>query len=230
MLKAGLGLVIVLLSFAGLAQETFELKVDGDFTKVDLQGNFEVTLKKGDQQRIEVWNTDENIEDDRILAELKDDVLTVRIKMDNYRERDIDIVITYVYLQDVTAKYGCVVRIPKPIIADECKLKVESGGKIKATVQGKKLEAIIATGGSIHIDGQVEEATYKISAGGTIGAASMDAKEVIANVNMGGEIICKVDEVFKVKVVSGGTVSYIGDPETFEQKVTLGGTITRIKK
>ncbi|MGB1104119.1 MAG: head GIN domain-containing protein [Crocinitomicaceae bacterium] len=230
MLKKGLGLLVMFVSFASMAQETFEIPVDGEFTSVELQGNYEVSLKKGDEQRIEVLNTDENIEDDRIVAEVKGEELIVRIKMDNYRERDIDIVITYVNLENVTAKYGCIVRIPQTITADKCNLEVESGGKIKATVSGKKLEAVIKTGGSIHIDGKVDEATYKISAGGTIGAANMDAKEVVANVNMGGEIICKVDEIFKVKVVSGGTVSYIGDPETFEQKVTLGGTITRIKK
>ena len=232
MLKKGILLIGMLLS-AGwmMAQEPFELPLDGEFNRVTLMGNYEVTLKKGDEAKVEVINSDDDLDDDRIIAEVKGKELKLRIKMDSYKERDLEIIITYVELQEVTAKYYCVARVEDPLDAKQVELNVESGGKIDATVKDvKRLEVSIATGGSVHVDGNADVAEYKINAGGTIGAASLNATEVIANVSMGGDIICKVDQIFKVKILSGGEVSYIGDPETFEQKVTLGGTITRIKK
>lgn len=231
MLKKVFLLISILLTGVGLmAQDSFELPVEEAFNRVTLLGNYEVILKKGEAGKVEVFNSDDDLDDDRILAEVKEKELKVRIKMDTYSERDLKIVITYVDLIDVTAKFGCVVRIPDTLERKQMELNVESGGKIDATVNVNRLEASIATGGSIHVDGNAEVAAYNVKAGGTIGAANLNATKVEADISMGGEIICLADEVLRVKILSGGEVSYIGDPETFEQKVTFGGTITRIKK
>jgi len=207
----------------------FEVEVE-PFNHVRILGNYRVVLQKGDSVKVEVNNNDEDVDDDKIICEVDDDQeLTIRIKADTYKEREIEIIITYTDLEVIQGKFGCRIEMKNPIEQDEIRIAMESGSKIRATVDLKKLNAEISAGGSIHVDGKVLNAAYKVSAGGTIGAASLIATSVAATVRAGGEVICYAEEDLAIKITSGGNVSYLGEPEGFEQNITLGGKITKLK-
>ena len=219
--------LLVITSF-GVKAGNFDVEID-HFTGVLAMGNFKVTLKKGDVDKVEVINNDEDIIDEKIVCEVEKDVLKLRLKGDTYKERDIEIIVTYTDLSQITSKLGCRLTVEGEMGVDEIEFNSESGGKIKATVASKKVKASISAGGSIRLSGEVDEVEYKISAGGTIGAVSLKANEVKAQVTAGGEIICSVKSVLAIKITSGGNVAYIGDPEGYEQNITLGGKITKMK-
>jgi hypothetical protein len=216
------------LSF-GAKAGTFELELE-DFTSIRAAGNYKVILKKGDVNKAEIVNDDEDVDDDNILLEVVRDELRVRLKADTYKERDIEIVITYKTLNLITAKKGCRVTFDQTIEKNRMEFEAESGGKIKAEVKTKKVIASISAGGSIHLNGTTDEAEYNVSAGGTIGAVSLAADKVIATVKAGGEIICSVENDLSIKITSGGNVSYFGEPGAYEQNITLGGKIKKMNK
>ncbi|NOQ74453.1 MAG: hypothetical protein GQ574_20755 [Crocinitomix sp.] len=224
--------IIIALLFTvsfGAKAGTFEKDLE-TFTSIRAAGNYKVILKKGDVNKAEIANDDEDVDDDEILLDVVRDELRVRLKADIFKERDIEIVITYKELNLITAKKGCRVVFDTAIEKDKMEFVAESGGKIKAEVKTKKVIASISAGGSIHLKGTTAEAAYNVSAGGTIGAVSLDADKVVATVKAGGEIICTVVNDLNIKITSGGNVSYYGDPGAFEQKITLGGKIIKMNK
>lgn len=224
-------IIVMLLMAVGFNANASDFEIEvGEFSEIKAMGKYKVTLKQGDANKVEVFNGDEeDLADDRIVAEVDDDELVLRLKGDTYGERDLEIVVTYVNINKLTSKLGCHVVVESPLKGEEVKLISESGGKIKAEIRSDKVIAEISAGGSIHLDGETGEAEYKISMGGTIGAVSLAAVSVKATVTAGGEIICSVEEDLSVKITSGGNVSYMGEPEGFEQNITLGGKITKLK-
>lgn len=216
------------LSF-GAKAGIFEVELE-DFTSIRAAGNYKIILKKGDVNKAEVVNDDDAIDDENILMDVVRDELRVRLKADTYKEREIEIIITYKDINLLTAKKGCRVVFDQAIEKDKMEFVAESGGKIKAEVKTKKVIAEISAGGSIHLKGTTDEAEYNVSAGGTIGAVSLNADKAIVTVKAGGEIICTVENDLAIKITSGGNVSYYGEPKAYEQKITLGGKITKMNK
>lgn len=222
-----IGLMMGLVSTIANAGD-FIAKVDY-FDEIRVLGNYKVYVQKGDEQKVEIKNNAPEVIDEKIICEVKDSTLTVRIKGDTYKERAIEVYITYTNLNWLTAKNGCIAEVMNPMEQSAMNFNVESGGKIKANLACKQLKAEITTGGSIHLEGVVDDATYKVSAGGTIGVVSLDARKVYAQITAGGEIILRVKEDLSIKITSGGNVSYIGTPEAYEQSITLGGKISKLK-
>lgn len=222
-------MILVLAVFLAKAGE-FEHTPE-HFTSVRLLGNYKVKLVEGEKEHIRVINTDEDFSEDRVIFEVKKEVLTVRIKGDTYMERDyLEIIITYTDLEAITAKTGCRVEVGSTLKGEKIELSSESGGKIKAQVDCDRLYADINAGGSIRIAGKCNSAEYKIGAGGTIAAVDTEVTKLKTTVTAGGEIICSVKDELVVKITSGGSVSYMGNPEAFEQNITLGGKVVKMKQ
>lgn len=222
-----IGLVVLGLSFSANAGD-FSPSVS-PFNQIRVIGNYKVFVTQGETQKIEVKNNAPQIIDEKIICEVKDSILTVRIKGDTYKERAIEVYITYTSLSSITSKNGCILEVMNNMNQDMINFDSESGGKIKAKVECKKVTASINTGGSIHLEGIADEAEYKVSAGGTIGVVSLIAQKVIAQITAGGEIILTVEDELSIKIISGGNVSYIGNPEAYEESITLGGKISKLK-
>ncbi len=227
-MKKVLILFIALITFSNANAGEFELGFK-DINAVKILGNFKVTLKKGTEEKVRVINNDEKIIDEKILCEKKGKELILRIKGDTYKERDIEIVVTYINLIELTSKYGCRAEVKGKLTGGEIVLNSESGGKIKCTVDCDFVQATINTGGSIRVLGESKKARYKIGAGGTIAAANNKVKEVNAIVTAGGEVICAAIDKLTIKITSGGNVSYLGDPKEYEESIKLGGKINKMK-
>lgn len=199
------------------------------FNQVRFLGNYKVLLQKGTTQKVEIKNNDASLLDEKIVCEVEDSVMTIRIKGDTYKAKMMEVVVTYTDLNEISAKFGCEVTA-NDVFTNDITFNSESGGKIKAAVDCANVTATINASGSIHLNGTTKNAVYKVGAGGTIGAIDLAATKVFAQVSAGGEIICAVIDDLSIKITSGGNVSYYGNPEAYEQNIALGGKITKMKK
>lgn len=199
------------------------------FNQVRFLGNYKVLLQKGTTQKVEIKNNDASLLDEKIVCEVEDSVMTIRIKGDTYKAKMMEVVVTYTDLNEISAKFGCEITT-NDVFTNDITFNSESGGKIKAAVDCANVTATINASGSIHLNGTTKNAVYKVGAGGTIGAINLAATKVFAQVSAGGEIICAVIDDLSIKITSGGNVSYYGNPEAYEQNIALGGKITKMKK
>lgn len=218
---------LLLLNFCAIGGD-FTKEVT-DFSKVSFSGEFQVHLTKGNKQEVKVVNKDSGLKDENIIIAVKDKQLKIYIKADLYLdEYDLDIYVTYTTLNDIKAKMECIVNITSELKGDFIQLGAETGGEINAAVACKEAEIIASSGGVVNLKGEVDKAELKCSLGGKINAANLVGNEIDAGVKAGGEIACYPIEKLTIDIASGGTVSYKGEPKSYEESIFLGGKIKKL--
>jgi hypothetical protein len=226
-MKNLLTIVFVAFSFFGLAGHS-EIKVD-HFTTVSAQGNFQVTLILSDLEKVEILKDDPDLDDDKILVEVTGSELSIKIKADVYKERELEVIVYYKKVNELNSKRGIWMIVKEPLVGDEIRLNCGNGGKIKTEVKCETVKLSISGGGSIKLTGTADIAEYSVQVGGVIAAINLDVASVYAEVSTGGEIICYAKEKLDIKISTGGNVSYKGSPESYSEKIVLGGTIEKLK-
>ena len=207
---------------------SFEREVS-TFNSVLISGNYKVKFIASDKQSVKVNNKESDLTDDKIITVVEGSKLIIKIKQDNYKSRDIEIIVYYTQLWSITIKRGAEAVVKDVLKGDIITAICESGGRLDLKVQCTTLKASVNAGGSIGIDGNAMAAEYRVSAGGAIGAIDVSADNVLADVRAGGEVICSVNKKLNVKVLTGGSVSYRGNPEEIDQDIKLGGKISKLK-
>jgi len=205
----------------------FDKTVD-PFTSVVATGNFAVTMTESTEEKVHVINKDTEITDDRILVTVTGGTLDLRIKNDVVRDKPIEIIVYYKKLFQIESKKDCKLTVTSPIKGDLFTFICTTGGKIKADVTLTTLKVNISNGGTVNLSGTATTAEYVIGTGGTIAAINVKTETTSAKISLLGDINCNVSKKLTVKITSGGTVTYRGNPATFEEKITLGGTVTKL--
>lgn len=208
----------------------FERKVEG-FTTITIIGNYKAKLIKSDEEKVVVTNNDEEVEDDDILAEVKGGELKIRIKNDIFKIRDIEVIVYFKEINEVKSKKGCLVACDDLIETKNLSLYAGNGGKVRVHSNCESAELMISGGGSINFSGSANSAEYKITTGGTIDAVNAEVKELTCKISAGGDIRCQATEKMFNQVTTGGTINYkfSGEESAYEEKISLGGTIQKIK-
>ncbi|WP_027419256.1 head GIN domain-containing protein [Crocinitomix catalasitica] len=212
----------------GATAGSFEREVSA-FNSVLISGNYKVKLVASDKEYVKINNKEDDLADEKIVTEVEGSELIIKIKGDNYKSRNLEITVYYNQLWSVTVKRGAEVFAKGVLTGDIISATCESGGRLDMKVECTSLKVNINAGGSIGIDGQTTSADYRIAAGGTIGAIDVNADNVLAEVKAGGEIICSVNKKLNVKIITGGSVNYRGNPEEIVEDIKLGGKITKLK-
>lgn len=205
----------------------FDKTVD-PFTSVIATGNFAVIMIESTEEKVHVSNKDTEITDDRILVTVTGGTLDLRIKNDVVRDKPIEITVHYKKIYQIESKKDCKVTVSNVLKGDLFTLICTTGGKIKAEVELSTLKVNISNGGTVNIGGTATTAEYTISTGGTIAAINTKTETTSAKISMLGDINCAVSTKLSVKITSGGTVTYRGNPASFDEKITLGGTVTKL--
>ena len=211
------------------AQKVYEKELDG-FKAVACIGRFTAELIQGDEFQIKYFIDDPEIDTANIRFTLENEVLTIRHSGGLAKHADLHFEITLPEIVSIHCRNGAELTMKKPFAMQSERLTLSSrnGGKMLVRYdEVNELEAKISQGGAIRVIGKSTSATYEVFTGGSIAAVNNAAKIVEARINMGGEIICAVEEFLDARVTSGGTISYQGDPKV-EERVRLGGTIEKI--
>lgn len=223
-------ILLLTLSISPLFGQTKEEQQLAEFSKLSVVGRYAVEVIQGDRFHAElIYGAD--VEKDKLEFKFKGTELTVKYSGGALNDIDLHINITVPQLTYIEAKHGAEVRVNQNFNFNSQPLGLQSisGGKIRCHIEDTPLvEASVNQGGSISLTGSAAIANYSVTTGGTIGAVRMDAKEVKAQVSMGGEIICHATETLDAKVTSGGSIDYKGDAKV-TQKVRLGGSINQLK-
>jgi len=205
----------------------YELKVD-PFTTVVASGNFAVTMIESTEEKVYVVNKDLEVTDDRILVTVTGGTLDLRIKNDAVKDREIEIIVYYKKVYQIDSKKDCKVTVNNVLKGDLFTFVCSTGGKIKADVELSTLKVDISNGGTVNLGGTATTAEYVISGGGTIAAINVKTETTSAKITMVGDINCNVSNKLSVKITSGGTVTYRGNPASYDEKI-MGGNVVKLK-
>jgi hypothetical protein len=98
-MKNLLFLAILLVSQEAFAQNTETRKVES-FSKLEAGGSFDVIIEKGNENIVTIES--KGIDPEKIITEVKRDVLKVYLERGNYRNIDVTVYITYENLEAIS--------------------------------------------------------------------------------------------------------------------------------
>ena len=216
-------------SFGALVNAGEIEKVVDPFTTVVVTGNYRISMQESTEEKVTVSNNDVNITDDKILITVEGGTLDIKIQGDTYKERDMDVTIYYKKVSHIEAKRGARVTLTNTLKGDVIIFNCSMGGHVKGNIEAGTAKLKISKDGLINVTGTATLAEMEVSTGGTLAAGQLITESASAKVTAGGSITVNATKKLVADVVSGGTISYKGNPAEVEQTTKLGGTITKLK-
>ncbi|MEA3317525.1 MAG: head GIN domain-containing protein [Bacteroidota bacterium] len=225
--KSIITVLILIISILSLKAQKVEIRQISPFNKVQISGNFNVELVKGNSGEVKIIS--EDINPTEIVTELSDNTLKVKMnsKLDVFKDIDVDIFITYKELKSITANASADIVIKDTITSNNFHAKATSAADIELITKIENIELTVLQGAQIIISGDVNKQESYVNTGGILSATNLQCNEVFIKINTGGKAEVVANELIDASVNTGADLSYYGKPKQEKIKNNLGGTISK---
>ncbi len=196
-----------------------------DFTEVKVFDLIEVNLIKSDTDKVEI--TGDDIEDVEVIN--KDGKLKIRMKFDkSFNGERTFVSVYYTNLKLIDGNEGAFITSNELISQDYIELKAQEGARLKIGLDVSKVNIRAVTGGIIETRGKAISQEITLNTGGIYEGQSFETQNTSVNIKAAGEADVHASKVVDAKVLAGGDVFIYGNPQTINEKTSLGGRIKRM--
>jgi hypothetical protein len=205
-----------------IVEKTYDLAA---FSKINLRDNIECTLVKADEQMVKVE-----------MDEAWVDRLSVKVSGDEYLGFDVDgfgkkeqikVTIHYTDLTQLTVKSA---RCTGEIVTDSLThLYVIDGANLNASMDTKYCNLLMQSGSEARLKGKCQKLISVSESGANLRADKLLVEECTAKVESGAMSKLNVNKTLDATAISGGNISYIGNPEIKGLVVKSGGTVGKVE-
>lgn len=212
--------------------KTIERNV-GDYDGVALAGWFDVILVDGNEGGISLKGESNLLE--YVVTEVKNGTLKIRtkkgyqLKPSNWKDGIVITVPVEAISSVAVAGSGDMVS-ETTLKSDAFSASVAGSGDIDITIDANDAEAAVAGSGDIVLSGQADSFEAKVSGSGDIKAYDLKANDVEAYVSGSADVKVYVTGTLTARVSGSGDVSYKGNPEKVDSKVSGSGDVTGYRK
>ncbi len=201
-----------------------QVRKTGSFYKVKATKGINITLIKGDKEQAKVTIVNGSPAD--VVTELKNKMLTIKMKTKIYKDVAVQVYVTYVTLREVYAGSGATIDAENTITTDKLLIDGGTDSEVILDIDVNALEASISAG-RMKLTGSAESQVVKANTGGKYLAYDLKSDDVIAKANTGGRVEVTVSKSIKAIASNGGTVNFKGNPDKIDKKTSLGGKINQ---
>ena len=239
--------VILLVSNAVVAQETETRKVSS-FSKLEAGGSFDVIIEKGNENVITIEASGVNPE--KIITEVRGDVLKVYMEKGNYRNVQATVYITYENLEAISHSGSGNMICKSDLAAPEFTMSNSGSGNLKSqgNIKAEHLSFSLSGSGSSELASlETEDFALTLSGSGNFKATSGYATKISIQKSGSGNVnafgvksdLCTVStsgsgnvSVYANKSIEGNisgssNINYQGDAMVSKVKVSGSGKIIR---
>jgi hypothetical protein len=202
------------------AQETMALE---HFDQIYATGIIEITLQKGEEEKI-VLKTDDFNRDD-VKVRVSEEELRISVGKSLIKDARIEILVTYKELRRIKANAGAYITSKNPIKIDKLELRATSGAEIELKLEVNKLHARLAEGAQMHLSGSTKSLNISSASGAMFYGFDLESDDTFANANTGGRSEVVANKSIDASANTGGRVRFKGDPEKKQLKDYLGGDV-----
>ncbi len=198
------------------------------FNKIDVSSGIDIELVLDKSCGIE-W-TLENIEPEKVVTKIEDKTLKLRTKFGIHKDAVIKAKVYYNELIALTARGRSVVWSEEELYFENITFLLGNGGEARLIVHADTLNATLAEGSVITLEGEATVIDVSVGTGATFSGYNLDSKVAKVFSNSGGKAKIAVSENLYAKATSKGFVGFIGEPEFLVKDATLGGEISQTVK
>lgn len=212
--------VFVLLTQLNYSQTTINL---GDFDKIKVFDQLNVTLIPSTENKIEVTGTNQaNVEIVNRNSLLKIRISLTKILEDN---KDLKVNLYFKNIQSIDANEGSMVSCKTVFKQTTMELSVQEGAMIEAELDVDNATAKLNSGGIINLLGKAATQKSTITSGGILNAKNLETSQTNVSITAGGSADVNASTFVEAKVNAGGTITIFGKPKQIKQQAFAGGTI-----
>ena len=212
--------VFVLLTQLNYSQTTINL---GDFDKIKVFDQLNVTLIPSTENKIEVTGTNQaNVEIVNRNSLLKIRISLTKILEDN---KDLKVNLYFKNIQSIDANEGSMVSCKTVFKQTTMELSAQEGAMIEAELDVDNATAKLNSGGIINLSGKAATQKSTITSGGILNAKNLETSQTNVSITAGGSADVNASTFVEAKVNAGGTITIFGKPKQIKQQAFAGGTI-----
>lgn len=234
---------LALFTVQAKAQET-ETRSLSDFTSVSSSQSIRVTLKKGDQPKVEVTTSGEL--DDVITEVTSGDLVIEMASNKTFRNVEVDVIVYFQDLSDVKAssssrmisdelivandfdiKASSSARINLRVKAADLEVKASSSASITLEAEAKELEVEVSSSGKVDLSGNSETVEAKASSSGRLSGADFTCQSADLVASSSGRIELNVEKELTARASSSGKISYGANPSFVDSNTSSGGRVSK---
>ena len=212
--------VFVLLTQLNYSQTIINL---GDFDKIKVFDQLNVTLIPSTENKIEVTGTNQaNVEIVNRNSLLKIRISLTKILEDN---KDLKVNLYFKNIQSIDANEGSMVSCKTVFKQTTMELSAQEGAMIEAELDVDNATAKLNSGGIINLLGKAATQKATITSGGILNAKNLETSQTNVSITAGGSADVNASTLVEAKVNAGGTITIFGKPKQIKQQAFAGGTI-----
>ena len=200
-----------------------------DYDEIKLKGSLDVALVSGSEGNITIEGESNLIE--YVRTEVENDVLKIYVEKGYYlkisRGKKLIVTVPFKDLSKVTLSGSGDIYSTDIIKTSSFKTGISGSGDIKLAVNAQNTEGYVTGSGDLTLSGTSQNFDCKVTGSGDLEAYSLEAKEVNASVTGSGDIYVTATSSIKARITGSGDISYKGNPEREDKKVSGSGDITK---
>jgi hypothetical protein len=194
----------------------------GSFTKIQLNGGYEVELFQGNEESITIISEKEML--NKVKAEISDGLLEIKAEKEILVNK-VKLKIKFKNLEELRIDGGMSLKSKQPIQIENLVLKVNGGADIKLNISGKSLKLNLAGGTNIELKGKVDDFDILLGGAGNIDADKLEAENVKVEIDGAGYA-----KVWPIKSINAqlngvGAIEYVGNPTNVKTSIAGIGSI-----
>jgi len=237
-------LILSLFACQAEAQES-EIRNVSEFTSVSSSESIRVTLKKGDEPKVEVSTTGE-LED--VVTEVNRDGLVIEMASNKmFRNVEVEVTVYFQELESLKAssssrmmsedlisasnieiKGSSSARMDLNIKATNVEVSGSSSARITLSAEATNVEAKVSSSCRFSLEGNANNFEAKVSSSGRIDASEFTCQNADLAASSSGRIELNVEEKLIAKASSSGRISYGGKPSIVDADSGSGGKVSRM--
>ena len=208
--------VFVLLTQLNYSQTTINL---GDFDKIKVFDQLNVTLIPSTENKIEVTGTNQaNVEIVNRNSLLKIRISLTKILEDN---KDLKVNLYFKNIQSIDANEGSMVSCKTVFKQTTMELSAQEGAMIEAEVDVDNATAKLNSGGIINLSGKAVTQKSTITSGGILNAKNLETSQTNVSITAGRSADVNASTFVEAKVNAGGTITIFGKPKQIKQQALV---------
>jgi hypothetical protein len=198
------------------------------FNKIDASDGIDVELILDKSCAVE-WDL-KNIEPDKAVAEIKDKTLKLSIKGGKSKDAVIKAKVYYNELFSLTVTSRAVVSSEEELYLGKIDFLLGNGGEARLIVHADTLNATLAEGSVITLEGETDILDVKVGTGATFSGYNFESRQATVFSSSKGKAKIAVSENLYAKATTYGFIGFIGEPEFLVKEATLGGEVNQTVK